>query len=246
MKTLLKYRILKFSFTCVASIAFYLGLPNEQRDKMKLYVKKEFLAFFNINPSEPDALPNDLFLPDMSQVDEETTYYFNQILRYSENRPNTQGPIFKWNKDIYMHLYGNYNIENKSEVMTVIKELNRLISPRRIHLVKNAKRANSFIYFGSITDYNKHSKSGLKLDGKYYGHFNILAHKQEIQRAYIFINTHDSGRKRQKHVIREEITQSLGFINDTYDYPESIFYQGYSEKTYFSEMDKKIISLLYQ
>lgn len=246
MKTLLKYRILKFSFTCVASIAFYLGLPNEQRAKMKLYVKKEFLTFFNINPSEPAPLPNDLFLPDMSQVDEETSYYFNQILRYSENRPNTQGPIFKWNKDIYMHLYGKFSYENKSEVMTVIKELNRLISPRRIHLVKNPKRANSFIYFGSINDNNKYSKSGLKLDGKYYGHFNILAHQQEIQRAYIFINTHDSSRKRQKHVIREEITQSLGFINDTYDYPESIFYQGYSEKTCFSEMDKKIINLLYQ
>ena len=246
MKSLLKYRILKFSFTCVASIAFYLGLPNDQREKMKLIVKEKFYSFFNINQSNPADIPNDLFLPDMSQVDEETAYYFNQILRYSENRPNTQGPIFKWNKDIFIHLYGNYSNENKTEVMTVIKELNRLISPRRIHLVKNPKRANSFIYFGSISDNNKNSKSGLRLKGQYYGHFNILAHKQEIQRAYIFINTHDSSCKRQRHVIREEITQSLGFINDTYDYPESIFYQGYSESMHFSKMDEKIIKLLYQ
>ena len=107
-------------------------------------------------------------------------------------------------------------------------------------------RANSFMYFGSISENNKNSKSGLRLNGQYYGHFNILAHKQEIQRAYIFINTHDSSRKRQKHVIREEITQSLGFLNDTYDYPESIFYQGYSESNTFSEVDKRIIKLLYQ
>ena len=113
-------------------------------------------------------------------------------------------------------------------------------------MVKNAKRANSFIYFGSIEENNRNSKSGVKLDGKYFGHFHIQTHQQEIQRAYIFINTKDSPQVRQKHVIREEITQSLGFLNDTYDYPESIFYQGYSENNFFSEMDKTIIKLLYQ
>ena len=52
--------------------------------------------------------------------------------------------------------------------------------------------------------------------------------------------------KRQRHVIREEITQSLGLFNDTYDYPESIFYQGYSEQTSFASIDEEIIKLLYQ
>ena len=230
----------------MASIAFYLGLPQEQRETLRTYVKQEFFEFFNIDQEVPTQIPQDRFLPDLSKVDEETAYYFNQILRYSESRPNTEGPIYKWNKDIYVHLYGNYSSPNKKEVMKVIKELNRLIAPRRIHLVKNPNRANSFIYFGSISENNKNSKSGLRLNGQYYGHFNILAHKQEIQRAYIFINTHDSSRKRQKHVIREEITQSLGFLNDTYDYPESIFYQGYSESITFSEVDKRIIKLLYQ
>ena len=61
-------------------------------------------------------------LADLSGVDEETAYYFNQILRYSEQRPHTEGPIFKWEKDIYIHLYGNYSQSNKKEVMKVIKE----------------------------------------------------------------------------------------------------------------------------
>ena len=72
MKTLIKHRILKFSFTCVASIAFYLGLPFEQRDKLKLYVKQEFFEFFNIDQEEPAEIPQDRFLPDLSKVDEET------------------------------------------------------------------------------------------------------------------------------------------------------------------------------
>jgi len=246
MKKLFKHRILRFSFTCVASVAFYLGLPQEQRENLKTYVKHEFIAFFNIESSKSKHISEDRFLPDLSHVDEETAYYFNQILRYSERRPHTQGPIYKWDKDIYIHLYGNYSSSNKKEAIKVIKELNRLIAPRRIHLVKNPKRANSFIYFGSIEENNKNSRSGMRLEGQFFGHFHIQTHEQEIQRAYIFINTHDSSRKRQKHVIREEITQSLGFLNDTYDYPESIFYQGYSESNSFSPLDKKLIKLLYQ
>ena len=65
-------------------------------------------------------------------------------------------------------------------------------------------------------------------------------------KALVFINTQETSPKRQKHIIREELVQSLGFINDTYDFKESIFYQGYSEKSTFSSLDESIIKLLYQ
>lgn len=246
MPKLFKHRILTFSFACMASVAIYLGLPDEQQERLKTYLKSEFKAFFNLSKSEPNPNTKNRFLPDLSGVDEETAYYFNQILRYSEQRPHTEGPIFKWEKDIYIHLYGNYSQSNKKEVMKVIKELNRLMVGQRIHLVKNPKRANSFIFFGSIEEHNKQTWSGKRLDGQFYGHFHIQSYQQEIQRAYMFVNTQDSNIKRQRHVIREEITQSLGFFNDTYDYPESIFYQGYSERTSFASIDEEIIKLLYQ
>ena len=51
--------------------------------------------------------------------------------------------------------------------------------------------------------------------------------------------------ERQKHVLREEITQSMGFTNDTYQYSNSIFYQGYSTITEYSELDKEVIKLFY-
>ena len=246
MHKLVYHRILKISFTCLASVAFYFGLPMDQKDKIRAYVKQEFLDFFNLDHNNEVEISNNRFLPDLSNVDNETAYYFNQILRFSESRPYVEGPIYKWNKDIQVYIYGNCSKRNKTEVIEVIKELNRLIYPRKINLVNHAKRANSFMYFGSLQENNKHSKSGVKLHGKYFGYFHIMTHKQEIQRSYIFINTHDSSMKRQKHVIREELTQSLGFINDSYDYPESIFYQGYSENNFFSEIDKKVIKLLYQ
>ena len=61
---------------------------------------------------------------------------------------------------------------------------------------------------------------------------SLLTNKKFSVHTFLLIRM-IQGRKRQKHVIREEITQSLGFLNDTYDYPESIFYQGYSESNTF-------------
>ena len=61
----------------MASIAFYLGLPQEQRETLRTYVKQEFFEFFNIDQEVPTQIPQDRFLPDLSKVDEETAYYFN-------------------------------------------------------------------------------------------------------------------------------------------------------------------------
>ncbi len=246
MKKRFLHTIFKFSFACAASVAFYLGLPAEQREDMREFLKKEFMEFFDIEPKTAKTVPHDRFMPDLSDVDPETVYYFNEILRFSENSPHQEAPVHKWTKDVNLYLYGHYSHFHKTQVIEVVKELNRLIYPRKINLVKDPKWANSFMYFGSIADYNKNPLSPAHLNGKYLGHFHILTYRQEIQKAYIFVNTKDAGLKRQKHVIREEITQSLGFINDSYEYPDSIFYQLYSENDQFSEMDKRIIRLLYQ
>ncbi len=48
-----------------------------------------------------------------------------------------------------------------------------------------------------------------------------------------------------KHVLREELTQSLGLMNDSFKYKNSIFYQGNSEVTSYSDIDKQIIKILY-
>jgi hypothetical protein len=49
----------------------------------------------------------------------------------------------------------------------------------------------------------------------------------------------------QKHLLREELTQALGLSNDSYDYPESIFYQGWTETTEYTELDKDVIRMMY-
>ena len=51
--------------------------------------------------------------------------------------------------------------------------------------------------------------------------------------------------KAQKHLLREELTQSLGLCNDSWKYDNSIFYQGWTTTNQYSEMDKRLIDMLY-
>jgi hypothetical protein len=48
------------------------------------------------------------------------------------------------------------------------------------------------------------------------------------------------------HVIREEVTQMLGLLQDSDVYAESIFYRAYSEVTGYLPIDRVVIELLYR
>ena len=65
-----------------------------------------------------------------------------------------------------------------------------------------------------------------------------------IDNTKIFISSTVTSVNR-KHVILEEITQSLGLANDSMKYPDSIFYNGDSYITSLSKMDKGVIKMLY-
>lgn len=48
------------------------------------------------------------------------------------------------------------------------------------------------------------------------------------------------------HIIREEVTQMLGLLNDSYRYPQSIFYQPFSSVTEYLPIDRVVIELLHR
>ncbi len=50
----------------------------------------------------------------------------------------------------------------------------------------------------------------------------------------------------QRHLLREELTQSLGLARDSPEFPESIFQQSFSTKTTeYATIDRDLIRLLY-
>jgi len=48
------------------------------------------------------------------------------------------------------------------------------------------------------------------------------------------------------HIIREEVTQMLGLLRDSFRYPQSIFYQAFSTVQEYAPVDRTVIELLYR
>ena len=130
-----------------------------------------------------------------------------------------------------------------SELKKIVGELNDIIDPINIRIVSNKSDANIFIYIGGCENFKQNYKVFYpELLVKNWGYFEI------IPNDYAVINV-DINRAKdasaQKHLLREELTQSLGLLNDSYDYPESIFYQGWTTTTEFAPIDVELIDMLY-
>ncbi len=50
----------------------------------------------------------------------------------------------------------------------------------------------------------------------------------------------------RNHLLREELTQSLGLMNDSPRFPHSIFYGGQSNDTTYLPIDRQLLAMLYQ
>lgn len=147
----------------------------------------------------------------------------------------------KWNKDIEIGLIGEYTKEDSLEVNKIVNELNEIINTVNIK-VTTFKNSNLKMHFTSYEEFEKHCKYA---SIGTYGFFRIKNDfTNEITSGLILINKSLSGNDR-KSTIRNEISNSLGLINDSYRYPASAFQQFENRNITYAEIDKKVISLLY-
>lgn len=170
-------------------------------------------------------------------LSEELINYFSEIAF----DPNViSHPRLKtWNKPLRIKIIGGYTPEDSLEVINVIEDLNTILHTTRLSLVN--EDYNIIIYF---TGREGFKRNAAKHAWEAAGHFYIRWHPKEqyVTAGKILISTLIS-EKRRKHVIREELTQVLGLMKDSYSYPGSIFYQKYSEVTAYSPIDIGVLKL---
>jgi hypothetical protein len=150
---------------------------------------------------------------------------------------------FKWTKD--MKIYVDKTDQNYlvDELNRIVNDLNLLIDPIQIKIVNSKDQANYFIYFGYYKDFEKkYNVVNSNLLESNWGFFEIYPNNTGIMYVDV-IRTKEI--EAQKHLLREELTQSLGLLNDSWKYPQSIFYQGWTTTTEYSSIDKEIIKMLY-
>jgi len=170
------------------------------------------------------------------------TNYYNKIVMSGEYSGKLVDPI-KWTKDMNIYVDGENRDYLVSELNGIVKELNDLIDPIEIKIVNKKEDANYFIFFGYYKDFKKtYSVVNQHLLENNWGLFEVYRNNYGIMYVDIVRTVNIEA---QKHLLREELTQSLGFLNDSYDYPESIFYEGWTTTTKYSYIDKEIIKMHY-
>ena len=172
----------------------------------------------------------------------EAKEYFNEIALKSEFKGNMKN-VLKWTSDMKIYVDGNKKGYLIDELKRIVSELNDIIDPIEIKIVNSKSESNYIVYFGNYQNLKNNYKIYYpELLENNYGYFEIMPNNSGLM--YVDI-TRTSNVDAQKHLLREELTQSLGLVNDSYRYPESIFYQGWTTTTEYTEIDKELIDMLY-
>lgn len=199
----------------------------------------------------------------LSQTQKEIDSYYEEICLNTEFDGKLSEPAkFKENVYIYFESSKEDSIYFYDEFLTIVAELNDLIETIEVIPTTNKIFSDVEVYLGDSEGWlstiefiqsDEQIERKRKLLEKNYGFFFTRGSKTEIRMAYAFINTKvftgSKGGKNTpaiKHLMWEEITQSFGLYNDSFTYPESIFYQGWTKSTLgYCDIDKEIIKKLY-
>lgn len=179
-------------------------------------------------------------LKNVDATTQEVLDYFFEIALGSEFGDSSK-TIVKWASDVKIKVNGNPSNEDLTCFRRVVEELNELINSIELQEVQSNENLN--IYFVPEKDFKTYEPNYTPLNmGFFWGYSN---NANEFTSMRVLISTEGITQKERCHLIREELTQSLGLMNDSYKYHESIFYQGWTDTQNYTELDKKIISQLY-
>lgn len=149
----------------------------------------------------------------------------------------------RWENDVNLFIGGNISEANSNEINKIKDEINELITTNiSFNIVNDSINSNHYLYIGLPDDYNSiFPDNSINQIGSFWLYWDS---NNSFNNSRAFIDSRVSITL-QKHLLREELTQSLGLAKDSYTYPESIFYQDQSLTTEYAEIDKELIKLLY-
>jgi hypothetical protein len=172
----------------------------------------------------------------------------------------------KWDSAMHIFVGGTPDEELLSELKLIKNEINELATDGfSIDIVHDSLKSNFYLFFGSPQDYVALFPEQLKyIDVNNFGLFYIDMVNFVIRSGHMYVNSNLEDHKLKKHILREELTQSLGlpkdlpydvgiifencnFIGETFinAIKKSIFYEGMSSSNKYNWADKLIIRLLY-
>lgn len=149
--------------------------------------------------------------------------------------------IRKWQSDIRIKVAGTPTAEDERTQEQLTSELQTLAVGLSFSFVEDD--ANVELFIVPASEFNTYEPNYVPGNLGFFWVF--WSGSSWIYRARILITTEGVTQQERSHLMREELTQSLGLMNDSNRYPESIFYQGWTDVVQFTELDKVLIQMLY-
>lgn len=180
------------------------------------------------------------YLPKRKYTPQEINYFLDIALgtEYSES----SNIIKKWEGDLRIKVIGSPTSQDMDTLRTVISEINNLTSGINLKIVDS--KPNVKIHFVPVSEFKRYEPNYQPgNDGYAWVNWN---QNNVIYSSNILITTTGINQKERSHLIREELTQSLGLLKDSYKYKNSIFYQPWTDTNKYSQLDKTLIQMLYR
>ena len=168
--------------------------------------------------------------------------YFMEVAMGSEYGQEANPRLRKWEGEVRIQVFGQPTQADLATVQSVISEVNALVNGQiRLQLVD--RNPNIRIHFAPESQFSRIEPAYVPVN---YGFFVTNWNGQGvINRATVLINSTSITQKERSHLIREELTQSLGLMRDSFSYAESMFYQPWTDVTQFAPIDRAVIQMLY-
>jgi len=170
---------------------------------------------------------------------EEIEYFFE--IAFGVEFGTSEPLIRKWEESIYIEIFGEPTPADLQTLDQIISELNLLLDGA-IQLGVVDSGGNFEIYFRPETTFSDRLDTYEPVN---YGFFWVWWNNNVINYAVMLIASEGITQQERSHLIREELTQCLGLMQDSWLYPESIFYQGWTDTTEYLPIDRAIIKMLY-
>ena len=191
-------------------------------------------------------LPESDPLEGLDPFQREIVVYFNEIALGFEFG-NASEITRKWVTPMKIIVEGSESQVLENALNIIIDELNALSTDGfKISLTEHKDSSNFAVFFGSGVAYANAYPSQEPYISSNRGLFAVFwGGDQNLYSGHMYVDIFQVEEVFQRHLLREELTQSMGLAMDSRRYPESIFQQDWTSVTDFAPIDQELIRLLY-
>jgi len=151
--------------------------------------------------------------------------------------------VNKWVTDVRILVAGSPTDEDLVALDETITGLNRLIDSLAVSRVSSGP-SELTVHFIPVVEFEQVLSQYVPgNDGFFWISWN-LAH--EITIGTILIRVDGIDQSHRSHLVREEVTQAFGLMNDSFRYDASIFQQSWTAVNDYAAIDEVIIAMLYR